>query len=174
MNWQFLLFKWCKMPLEKFKGFDAKYHPSRVNECKFPEELFPRELSTATCIVQEFLARIKRWVEFVISKSTKIFLKWKKLEYYTKLEQRLLLVDSRSSRVSRVETPELLETKQRPFRIDESCRNRESRIKMQQSRMESLFLTRFSVLYSRVDRESSVNLLLNGTVGWRSTKITEI
>ena len=45
------------MPFEQFKGFDAKYHPSRANECKFPEELSPRELSTAICIVQEFLAR---------------------------------------------------------------------------------------------------------------------
>ena len=49
VNWQLLLFKLCKMPFEQFKGFDATYHPSRVNECKFPEELFPRELSTAIC-----------------------------------------------------------------------------------------------------------------------------
>ena len=48
------------MLLKQFKGFNAKYHPSHANECKFPEELFPRELSTAICIVQEFLARIKR------------------------------------------------------------------------------------------------------------------
>ena len=67
VNLQLLLFKWCKMPFEQFKGqFYAECRPSRVNECKFPEELFPRELSTAICIVQEFLARIKRWVEFVI------------------------------------------------------------------------------------------------------------
>ena len=54
------------MPFEQFKGFDAKCHQSGVNKCKFPEELFPRELSTAICIVQAFLARIKCWVEFVI------------------------------------------------------------------------------------------------------------
>ena len=40
----------------------SKYHPSHVNECKFPEELSPGELSTTTvttiCIVQKFLARI--------------------------------------------------------------------------------------------------------------------
>ena len=66
VNWQLLLFKWCKMPFKQFKGFDAKYHPSRTNKCKFPEDLFSRELSTANCIVQEFLARIERWVEFVI------------------------------------------------------------------------------------------------------------
>ena len=48
------------MPFEQFKGFDAKYHPSCVNDCKFPEELFPRELSTAICVVQESLTRIKR------------------------------------------------------------------------------------------------------------------
>ena len=40
----------------------SKYHLSHVNECKFPEELSPGELSTATvttiCIVQKFLARI--------------------------------------------------------------------------------------------------------------------
>ena len=66
-------------------------------------------------------------------------------------------------RVSRVES-ELLETKQRPFQFDESRRNRESPIETQQSRIESQFLIRFSILDSREDRESSVNLLLNGTV----------
>ena len=39
-----------------------------------------------------------------------------------------------------------------------------SRIETQQSKIESRFLTRFSILDSREDRESSVNLLLNGTV----------
>ena len=47
------------MLFEQFKGFDAKYHLSCVKEFKFPEQLSPRELSTATCIDQEFLARIK-------------------------------------------------------------------------------------------------------------------
>ena len=133
------------MPFKQFKGFDAKYYPSRANECKFPEALSPSELSTAICIVQEFLARIKRWVDFVILLSTKIFLKCEKLEDYSKLEQRLLLVDSHSSQVPRVES-ELLETKQRLFWFDESRRNRESS------------------LNSHEDQESSVNLLLNGIV----------
>ena len=49
------------MPFKQFDVFDTKYHPTRANDCKFPEELSPRELSTATvtvsaiCIVQEFL-----------------------------------------------------------------------------------------------------------------------
>ena len=54
------------MPFEQFKGFDAKYHLSCVNEFKFPEQLSQRELSTAICIDQEFLARIKCCAEFVI------------------------------------------------------------------------------------------------------------
>ena len=54
------------MLFEQFKGFDAKYHLSCVNEFKFPEQLSLRELSTAICIDQEFLARIKCWAEFVI------------------------------------------------------------------------------------------------------------
>ena len=45
-----------------------------------------------------------------------------------------------NNRVSRVES-ELLKTKQRPFRFDESCTNRESRIKTQQSRIKSRFST---------------------------------
>ena len=105
-----------------------------------------REWSTATvntiCIVQEFLARNKRWAEFVILQRTKIFLTWEKLEDYSKLEKRLLLVDSPSNWVSRVES-ELLQAKQRPFWFDESRRNQQLR---------------------RKNRESSVNLLLNGTV----------
>ena len=73
------------------------------------------------------------------------------------------LVDSHGSRVSRVES-ELLETKQRPFQFDGSCGNEELRIETQQLRIESRFSTRISILNSRKDRESSVNLLLNGTV----------
>ena len=91
-----------------------------------------REWSTATvntiCIVQEFLARNKHCVEFVILQRTKIFLTWEKLEDYSKLEKRLLLVDSRSNWVSRVES-ELLQAKQRPFWFDESCRNQQLRRK---------------------------------------------
>ena len=66
MNWQLLLFKWCKIPFEDFyENFDARYHPSSAKECKFLEEV-----STATvpwiCTVQEYLTRIKRWVEIII------------------------------------------------------------------------------------------------------------
>ena len=75
----------------------------------------------------------------------------------------MLLVDSCNSRVLRVES-ELLETKQRRFQFDESRRNRESQIEKQESRIESQFLIRFSILDSREDRELSVNSLLNGTV----------
>ena len=63
-----------------------------------------------------------------------------------------------SSQISRVES-ELLETKQRPFRLMSLAR-----IENQVSRIEPQFSTRFSMLDSREDRESSVNLLLNGTV----------
>ena len=127
---------WCQVrvspkPCEQMKNF--------LKSCS-------REWSTATlntiCIVQEFLARIKCWVEFVILWRTKIFLTWEKLEDYSNLEKRLLLVDSRSNRVSRVES-ELLQAKQRPFWFNESRRNQQLR---------------------RKNRESSVNLLLNGTV----------
>ena len=76
----------------------------------------------------------------------------------------MLLVDSHGSRVSRVAESELLETKQRPFQFDGSCGNEESRIETQQLRIKSRFSTRISILNSRKDRESSVNLLLNGTV----------
>ena len=76
------------------------------------------------------------------------------LKTRTKVVTRRFPVDSRGNRVSRVESELLvLKTKQRPFRFNESCRNRESRRK-----------NRGSSLDSRQDRESSVNLLLNGTV----------
>ena len=81
---------------------------------------------------------------------------WEKLEDHSKHEQRLLLVDSHYNQVSRVNS-ELLEsaweTKQRLFRFDESRRNWELRLKSWESTLDS-----------HEDRESSVNLLLNGTV----------
>ena len=39
-----------------------------------------------------------------------------------------------------------IDYKQRPFRIDDSCRNQDSRIETQQSRIESRFSIRFSIL----------------------------
>ena len=77
------------------------------------------------------------------------------------------IVDSRSNWVSRVEgklleiKPLIIVCKQRPFRFDESCRNRESRRN-----------NRVSILDSRDDRESSVNFLLNGTVVNQVTLVT--
>ena len=66
VNWWLLLFQWCKMPFKHFYShFDAKYHPSHVNRCKFPEELSTDTVSWI-CILQEFLPRIKQWVDFII------------------------------------------------------------------------------------------------------------
>ena len=45
---------------------------------------------------------------------------------------------------------------------------------MQQSRIESRFSTRFSIFDSCEDRESSVNLLLNGTVHLYTTVYEDV
>ena len=66
VNWWLLLFQWCKMPFKHFYShFDTKYHPSHANRCKFPEELSTDTVSWI-CILQEFLPRIKQWVDFII------------------------------------------------------------------------------------------------------------
>ena len=110
-------------------------------------------------IVQEFLARIKHWVEFVISQSRKIFLTWEKLRVEDCLKLELRLLDSRRNRVLRVESklleakPFIIDYKQRPFQFDESCSKWELRIETQQSRINF-----------HENRESSVNLLLNSTI----------
>ena len=63
-----------------------------------------------------------------------------------------------NNQVLRVES-ELLKTKQRLFRFDESCTNQELRHSNRESSLDSRL-----DLDARKDRESSVNLLLNGTV----------
>ena len=99
--WQLLPPKWCKMPFEHFKILTqsvtiAVRANTNVN------------CYCIICIVQEFLTRIKRWVEFVILKSRETFFDvkgiWRLLKTWTKI------VDSRSNWVSRVES-KLLKTK---------------------------------------------------------------
>ena len=43
------------------------------------------------CIVQEFLARIKRWVDFIILSSRKVSVTWEKLEDYWKISLQVIL-----------------------------------------------------------------------------------
>ena len=74
-------------------------------------------------------------------------------------------MDSHSSRVSRVESG-LLETinKSRSGLMNlEGIENREWRRNNRESSLHSRLDSLFSILDSREDRESSVNLLLNGT-----------
>ena len=117
-------------------------------------------------VVQEFLARIKHWVEFVIFRSRKTFLTWKELEDVQNLNK-----GCRFSQQLRIENWEQITRNKNPIinkeaiLVDKSRRNRESRIETQQleSSLDSWFLTRFSVLDSQEDQELSVNLLLNST-----------
>ena len=93
---------------------------------------------------------------FVILQIGRIFFDVREVEDCSKLEQRLQILAAIEYRQQRAtyskQKPFIIVCKQRPFRF-ESCRNRESRLNN-----------------SHEDRESSVNLLLNGTV--RYTALT--
>ena len=73
---QFLLFKWYKMPFEHF------FKISTQSATRAVRANVNVNCSCIICIhvVQEFLTRIKRWVEFVIFWSRKTFLTWERLE----------------------------------------------------------------------------------------------
>ena len=95
-------------------------------------------------VVQEFLTRIKRWVEFVIFWTLKkTFLTWERLEDAQNLNKGCGF--SQQLSIAR--------------RIESKLEERELRIETQQLRIGSR-------LDSQEDRESSVNFLLNGTVGY--------
>ena len=95
-------------------------------------------------VVQEFLTRIKRWVEFVIFWTLKkTFLTWERLEDAQNLNKGCGF--SQQLSIAR--------------RIESKLEERELRIETQQLRIGSR-------LDSQEDRESRVNLLLNGTVGY--------
>ena len=91
------------------------------------------------CIVQEFLARIN-WVCYFMEE--KVFLTWEKLEDTQNLNK-----GCRFSQQSSIKSREQItgnktlsiDYKQRPFRFNESHRNRESRVETQQLRIESRF-----------------------------------
>ena len=107
------------------------------NESKQAEEqkqqVAPWDFAYTPSRITHYLHKLPFLLDFTDKKSRIAF------QLYSKLEQRLLLVDSRSNQVSRVES-ELIETKQRPFQFDESRRNQKSRIETQQSRIESRIL----------------------------------
>ena len=114
-------------------------------------------------VVPEFIARIKRWVEFVIFWSRKIFLTWEKLEDAQNLNK-----GCRFSQQSSIESREQI-TQNKTLLIDYKQRDRSGSISLagianQESRHKNRESSLDSRLDSREDRESSVNLLLNGNV----------
>ena len=111
-------------------------------------------------VVQEFLTRIKRWVEFVIFWSRKTFFDVEEVRRCSKLEQRLWIL---AAIEYCAENREQITRNKNPFKeailVDKSCGNRESR----RNNWESVLNP---ILDSQEDRESNVNFLLNGTVGY--------
>ena len=125
--------------------------------------LYPARTGPSIFLAKSGRLTDRRWVEFVILWSRKIFfLTRENLEDAPNLNkgcrfwQQPIIESTCREQITRNKTLSI-DSKKRLFRLDESRRNRELRRNNQESRLDSR-------LDSREDRESSVNLLLNCTV----------
>ena len=98
VNCELQLFKWRKMPFQHFFRFRHKVSPKLCERMQISWQAVTKR-ARESCqlllfIVKKFLTRINLSSRVFYFIECKDFLTWEKLEDYSKLEQRLLLVDS--------------------------------------------------------------------------------